>query len=160
MYGNEIAIEKDELEQVPDEEREELVLIYQAKGLPEHEAQALAERIMSDPDAALDTLSREELGINPDDLGGSAWAAGASSFLVFSLGAIIPVAPFFFLRGPAGVTASAVVSASALFAIGAIVTVFTGRNALVSGTRQVMIGLAAAAMTYGLGHLLGVTLGG
>jgi VIT1/CCC1 family predicted Fe2+/Mn2+ transporter len=123
-------------------------------------AQALAERIMKDKDTALDTLSREELGINPDDLGGSAWTAAASSFLVFAVGAIFPVAPFFFLDGTIGVIASVALSAVALFAIGAIVTVFTGRNAVTSGARQMTIGLAAAAVTYGLGHILGVAVSG
>ena len=160
MYRNEIAAEKDELEQVPEEEQEELTLIYRAKGMPADKAQALAERIMKDKDAALDTLSREELGINPENLGGSAWAAAASSFFVFALGAIIPVVPFFFIDGTIGVVASVASSAAALFAIGAIVTVFTGKGAAVSGARQTAIGLAAAGLTYGLGHVLGVAMTG
>jgi VIT1/CCC1 family predicted Fe2+/Mn2+ transporter/demethoxyubiquinone hydroxylase (CLK1/Coq7/Cat5 family) len=160
MYRNEIASEKDELEHVPDEEQEELTLVYRAKGVPEDQAQALAEGIMKNKDTALDTLSREELGINPDDLGGSAWAAAASSFVVFAVGAIFPVAPFFFVSGTLGVITSVALSAAALFAIGAIVTVFTGRSAVISGARQVAIGLIAAAVTYGFGHMLGVAVRG
>jgi VIT1/CCC1 family predicted Fe2+/Mn2+ transporter len=160
MYGNEIASERDELEQVPDEEQEELALIYRAKGVAADNAQALAAQIMKDKATALDTLAREELGINPDDLGGSAWTAAASSFLVFAIGAIFPVAPFFYFNGINGVIASVALSATALFAIGAIVTVFTGKNAGISGVRQVAIGLAAGAVTYGFGHILGVAVGG
>ena len=160
MYRNRIASEKDELEQVPDEEQEELTLIYRAKGMPADKAQALAKRIMNDKDTALDTLSREELGINPDNLGGSAWAAAASSFVVFAVGAIVPVAPFFFLNGTIGVITSVALSAAALFAIGAIVTVFTGKSAVMSGARQMTIGLAAAAATYGFGRILGVAVSG
>ena len=111
LYEKQIATEADELAQVPDEEREELVLIYRAKGLSVDEASAMADRVMSRPETALDTLTREELGINPADLGGSAWAAAASSFLVFMLGAIVPVAPFALLSGGAAVAASAALTA-------------------------------------------------
>jgi vacuolar iron transporter family protein len=109
---------------------------------------------------ALDTLTREELGIDPKELGGSAWVAAVSSVSVFTLGAIVPVTPLFFASGNMAVTLSAVSSAIALFGLGAATTVFTGRNALFAGTRQMLIGLAAAAITYGLGRLLGVAIGG
>ncbi|HTT36241.1 MAG TPA: VIT1/CCC1 family protein [Burkholderiales bacterium] len=158
LYRRQLSTEADELAQVPDEEREELVLIYQAKGLPAEQARALADKIMSNRDTALDTLAREELGIDPGELGGSAWSAAASSFLVFTLGATIPLLPFVFASGAASVVASAALSAVALFGIGAAVTVFTGRSALFSGTRQVVIGLAAAAVTYSVGRVLGATI--
>ena len=114
---------------------------------------------MANKESALDTLVREEIGINPQDLGGSAWSAALSSFVVFICGAIFPVAPFFFLGGNAAVIASVVVSGAALFATGAATSIFTGRNVLFSGGRQLAIGLAAAALTYSLGRLLGVSLG-
>lgn len=160
LYTRQIAVEQSELEKVPEEEEVELALIYQAKGMPEKEARAMAHRLMSDHAGALDTLSREELGIDPQQLGGSAWEAAITSFVLFALGAIVPVAPFFFLTGAAAVITSAAASALALFGIGAAITILTGRSVLFSGTRQVLIGLAAAALTYALGQLLGVAMGG
>ena len=160
LYRKQIATEADELAQVPEEEKAELVLIYQAKGLSPQEAGAIAERVMRDKGTALDTLSREELGINPEDLGGSPWAAAASSFLVFVIGAIVPVASFFFLSGTNAILLTAAVSAVALFVVGATVTVFTGRGILFSGTRQLTIGLAAAGITFAVGRLLSVAIAG
>ncbi len=160
LYGQQIATEKTELEEMPEEEQEELELIYQAKGLPADKAKELAARIIANPATALDTLVREELGIDPDDLGGSPWTAAGTSFVLFAIGAIFPVAPFFFLSGTAVIVTSVAVSACAMFAIGAGTTLFTGRGMLFSGARQVGIGLAAAAVTFGLGRLIGVSLGG
>ncbi|MFZ1909425.1 MAG: VIT1/CCC1 transporter family protein, partial [Burkholderiales bacterium] len=159
LYRKQIATEQDELAQVPDEEQQELVLIYQSKGMDRPSAEQTAARVMANKSSALDTLVREEIGINPDDLGGSAWSAAATSFAVFMLGAIIPVAPFFFDGGAAGVAASMALSGAALFGSGALTSVFTGRGATFSGMRQAAIGLAAACVTYGLGRLLGVSLG-
>jgi VIT1/CCC1 family predicted Fe2+/Mn2+ transporter len=158
LYQKQIATEADELAQVPDEEEEELVLIYQSKGMDRATAEKTAERVMANKDVALDTLVREEIGINPKDLGGSAWSAAASSFFIFMLGAIFPVMPFFFLRGDAAVIASVGVSGVALYGIGAATSIFTGRSVLFSGSRQLAIGLTAAAVTYSLGRLLGVSL--
>jgi vacuolar iron transporter family protein len=160
LYGQQIATEKAELEDIPEEEQEELELIYQAKGLPADKAKELAARIISNPETALDTLVREELGIDPDDLGGSPWTAAGTSFLLFAIGAIFPVAPFFFLSGTAVILTSLAVSAVAMFAIGAGTTLFTGRGMLFSGARQVAIGIAAAAVTFGLGRLIGVSING
>jgi VIT1/CCC1 family predicted Fe2+/Mn2+ transporter len=155
-----MRVEREEVVEVPEEEVEELALIYQSKGLPEDEARGLARRLMTDEAAALDTLAREELGIDPEELGGSAWAAAVASFCLFALGAIIPVLPFFFLDGGWGVAASAALSASALFGIGAGITLLTGRGVLYSGLRQVLFGLIAAGVTFGLGRLIGTSLGG
>jgi VIT1/CCC1 family predicted Fe2+/Mn2+ transporter len=160
LYQNQIRIEKSELETAPEEERDELALIYQAKGLPAEEARRFADRLLTDPSSALDTLSREELGINPQELGGSAWVAAGTSFLLFAVGAAIPVVPFLFVSGPNGALASAVVSGGGLFVIGAAITLVTGRSWIWAGWRQVLFGLAAAAVTFGLGHWLGVRLGG
>ena len=159
LYTHQINIEADELAEAPEEEQEELALIYQAKGLPAGEARKLAERLLSDQDHALDTLVREELGIDPKELGGSAWEAAGASFLLFALGAVIPLLPFLFTSGLSGIIWSAVASAAGLFTIGAAITLMTGRSALWSGLRQVLIGLAAAAVTYLLGHLVGGHLG-
>jgi VIT1/CCC1 family predicted Fe2+/Mn2+ transporter len=155
-----IATEAEELEQVPEEEKEELSLIYQAKGLPEDLAKALAERLIANKSTALDTLVREELGIDPDELGGSPWGAAGASFALFSLGAIFPVAPYFALAGATAVIASLAASGVALFLIGAGTTLFTGRGVVLSGMRQLLVGFAAAGVTYGVGKLIGVAVTG
>ena len=153
-----IATEADELEQVPEEEREELSLIYQAKGLPEDLAKSLAERLIANKKTALDTLVREELGIDPEELGGSAWTAASTSFLLFAIGAIFPVAPYFALAGIAAIVASLLASGVALFLIGAGTTLFTGRGVLFSGMRQLLVGIAAAGVTFGIGKLIGIAV--
>lgn len=160
MLEKQLELEKEELEMSPEEEREELSLIYQAKGIPEEEAKALADRLLSDPKTALDTLAREELGLDPEALG-SPWGAAGSSFAAFSVGALVPRAPFL-LTGVFGnvIAASAVLSAAGLFFVGAVLSVFTSRSALVSGTRMLLIGCAAAAVTYAVGSWLGVAASG
>ncbi|HEV2978621.1 MAG TPA: VIT1/CCC1 transporter family protein [Casimicrobiaceae bacterium] len=158
MSQQQIDVEAEELKRAPEEEKEELILIYQAKGLEEVQARALAERLMSDKDTALDTLVREELGIDPEELGGSAWAAAGSSFLLFAVGAIFPVAPFFWLQGPVALVTSLTLSGFALALIGAGSSLFTARNVGFSSARSLLLGLAAAAITYGVGRLVGVTL--
>ncbi|HEX8754151.1 MAG TPA: VIT1/CCC1 transporter family protein [Solirubrobacterales bacterium] len=155
LFSRQIAIEREELEAIPEEEREELVLIYQAKGLSAQEAEELADRLMSSPAQALDTLSREELGIDPEELGGSAGAAAGTSFVLFAIGATVPILPFLFGGGAAAIALSAALSAAALFGIGALITLMTGRGVLFSGGRQVLVGFAAAALTFGLGALIG-----
>ncbi|GIX49448.1 MAG: hypothetical protein KatS3mg131_3659 [Candidatus Tectimicrobiota bacterium] len=160
LAQRQLAIEAEEIAAVPEEEKEELALIYQAKGLSEAEAKRVAEEVMADTQQALHTLAREELGIDPEELGGSAWEAAGASFALFALGAVIPVVPFVVLSGTAAVVASLLLSAAALFGIGALITVLTGRSALFSGLRQLLIGLAAAGVTYGVGRLIGVTLAG
>lgn len=160
LYQSQIAAEAEELAVMPEEEQEELALIYQAKGLGAEEARKLAARLIGDKPSALDTLVREELGIDPHELGGSPWTAAGASFVLFALGAIFPVLPFFFVSGAPGVLVSLALSAAAMFAIGAGTTLFTGRGALFSGARQLGIGLAAAAVTFGLGRLIGVSISG
>jgi VIT1/CCC1 family predicted Fe2+/Mn2+ transporter len=160
LYEEQIEREKEEIASDPEEEVEELVLIYRARGLAEPEARALAERLMSDPDTALQTLARDELGVDPEDLGGSAWEAAITSFLLFAVGAILPVLPYFFLSGTPALALSAGLSTAGLFVIGAAITLFTGRSVLYSGTRQILFGLVAAAVTFGVGKLIGVTIAG
>ena len=155
-----IDTEASELEQVPEEEQEELALIYQAKGLPEDLAKTLAERLIANKKIALDTLVREELGIDPNELGGSAWTAASTSFMLFAIGAIFPVAPYFGLVGLEALAASLAASAVALFLIGAGTSLFTGRGVLFSGARQLVVGLAAAGVTFGVGRLIGVAVAG
>jgi VIT1/CCC1 family predicted Fe2+/Mn2+ transporter len=160
LYQHQIAIEKAEIAAAPEEEREELALIYEARGVPRADAQRLAASALSDPANALDILAREELNVDPAELGGSAWEAAITSFVLFALGAILPVLPFTFLSGSAAIIGSLIFSAVGLFVIGGGITLFTGRSVLFSGTRQVLFGLAAAAITFGVGRLIGVNLGG
>lgn len=160
LFARQIGIEREELLAAPEEEAAELALIYQAKGLDPEQARALGQRLVQDHEAALDTLAREELGIDPEELGGSAWVAATTSFLLFAIGAIIPVLPYLFGAGTTAVAASAILSVVGLFVIGAAITVITGRNAFVSGLRQVLFGVAAAAITFGVGRLVGANLGG
>jgi len=160
LYEEQIAVEQEELAAFPQEEEAELALIYQAKGLPEEMARQLAARILATPGAALDTLAREELGVDPDTLGGSAGEAALASFLLFSFGALVPVFPFFFASGVTGAVWSLAVSALALFVVGAGITLVTGKSAGWSGLRQTLLGLIAAGVTFGIGHLLGVAIAG
>ena len=160
LNQRQIDIEADELKQMPAEELEEMVLIYQAKGLDEKQARDLAERLMANKETALDTLVREELGIDPEELGGSPWTAAGASFGLFALGAIFPLAPYFFLSGAAGLATSLAVSGFALVMMGVVTSLFTGRRALPSALRQLVIGYLAAGVTFGIGRLAGVALAG
>jgi len=154
MYQREIALEQAELAEKPDEEHAELVLIYRAKGLSRPDAEKLADKIMSDGAVALDTLAREELGLDPDELG-SPWSAAASSLLAFAAGAFVVVVPYLAGSGTAALVAAIVAALAAMFGVGAIIGAINGRNALKSGLRQVIAGTLAAAVTFGVGHLIG-----
>lgn len=155
LYEQQIAIERQELEMSPEEEREELSLIYQAKGIPSGQAEELAQRIIENPETAIDTLAREELGLDPSALG-SPLIAAASSFVAFAAGAAIPVLPYLLLTGNAAFFTSAFVCGVSLFIVGALISIFTGRSVLFSGFRMVGIGALAAAVTYFIGRWLGV----
>ena len=160
MSQRQIDAEEAELDAAPEMEKQELILIYQAKGLDEKSAKTLADKLFESKEAALDTLAREELGIDPTELGGSPWAAAFSSFFLFATGAIFPVFAFFFMHGWPAVWTSIALSGAALVAIGAATTIFTGRSIAYSAVRQLAIGLAAALVTFGVGKLVGVTVGG
>jgi VIT1/CCC1 family predicted Fe2+/Mn2+ transporter len=160
LYERQIAVEAEEIAEIPDEEEEALALIYQAKGLPEPQARQLAARIMADEGTALDTMAREELGIDPQELGGSPWTAAGASFLLFAAGAVIPVIPFMFLDGMSAVWTSLGFASVGLFLIGTGIALITSRGVASSGTRQMLLGLAAAGITFGIGRLLGVAVTG
>jgi VIT1/CCC1 family predicted Fe2+/Mn2+ transporter len=159
LFERQIALEQQELEEDPEEERRELALIYRAKGLGQAEADALSARIIADKDVALETLAREELGLNPEALG-SPWGAAISSFLAFAAGAILPVIPWFFGDSAAHFVASVVLGLSGMFLVGAAVSLFTGRNFVFAGLRQMLIGAGAAAITFTIGRLIGVNTAG
>jgi VIT1/CCC1 family predicted Fe2+/Mn2+ transporter len=158
LAQREIRIETGELTEDPEGEGDELKLIYEAKGLSPSEAEAMVKHLLADRSSAIDTLTREELGIDPTQLGGSAWEAALTSFVLFALGALVPILPFLVARGNLAVAASAVLSALGLFGIGAAITIFTGAPVWRSGGRQLVLGLAAAAATFGLGRLIGMAI--
>jgi VIT1/CCC1 family predicted Fe2+/Mn2+ transporter len=157
LYENELRIEKEELRAFPEEEREELELIYRAKGIAPDTARALVDNIMNRSDVALDTLAREELGLDPAKLG-SPWVAAISSFLAFGVGALIPLVPFLFGSGTAPTVVAAIVSLLALFATGAATSIFTGRHAGRAGFRMAAIGALVAALTYLIGSAVGTAV--
>jgi len=160
LAERELRIEKSEVEENPSEEREELELIYESKGLGTQEAKELSRTLMKDEATALDALAREELGIDPQELGGSPWTAALVSLLLFAMGAIIPVLPFIVSTTRAAPLYSIAAGGVGLFAIGAAISLFTGRSTLWSGARQLLLGFAAAGATYAIGRLIGVALAG
>ena len=160
LLENQMQLEMEELETNPEGEEIELELIYISKGIPEAQAKQMAHDVIGDKEHAHEILIKEELGINTEDLKGSAMEAAITSFLLFSLGAIIPVVPFFFSGGLEAVVVSTILSGFGLFLIGASITLFTGKNVWYSGFRQVVFGLAAAAITFGIGKLIGASIAG
>ena len=154
-FERQLEVEREELEANPEEEEEELTLIYQAKGFTEDEARDAAKRIIANPQTALDTLAREELGMSATEVG-NPWVAGGTSFFLFAVGAILPVIPWLFTGGTTAVALSAAAAGAGLFAAGAVTTLFTGRSVLFSGGRMLVFGLVAAAITFGIGRAIGV----
>ena len=158
LASAQIKLEADELEQTPEAEAKELALIYQAKGIEREQAIQIANRIIANKDVALETLTREELGIDPDDLGGSAWSAAGVSLLLFALGAIFPVLPFLWFEGTPAIAGSAALSLAALGAVGMVTSLFNGRHPAFSALRQIVFGGVAAAVTFGVGALFGTAV--
>jgi VIT1/CCC1 family predicted Fe2+/Mn2+ transporter len=158
-YQREMSLEAMELRDDPEAEAEELALIYRAKGLDSEQAAQAAAAIMKDRDTALDTMAREELGLDPGALG-SPWSAAMSSLLAFAFGAVVVVLPFLFGSGRAAVICAIALAALALFVVGAAIGVLNGRGAVRSGARQLLIGGAAALLVFGIGHQLGASAAG
>lgn len=158
LAQTQIAQEAEELEQTPAAEEHELALIFQAKGMPKEDSQRIAAQIMLDKQGALDTLAREELGIDPTELGGNPWSAAATSFALFSAGAIFPVAPFLWWSGHWAIGATVVASGAVLCVVGMLTSLFNGRGAWFSAVRQLIFGCLAAGVTYGIGAALGTSL--
>jgi VIT1/CCC1 family predicted Fe2+/Mn2+ transporter/rubrerythrin len=157
LYEHQIALERAELEAMPEEEEAELAAVYRAKGFTDEEARTVAKRLFKDPQHALDTLIREELGLDPNELG-SPWRAAFGSFVAFAAGAAVPVVPFLFGGGISTIFLSIGLSLAAMFGVGAAVSLLTGRSALFSGARQVAIGIAAATVTFLVGRVIGVSV--
>jgi VIT1/CCC1 family predicted Fe2+/Mn2+ transporter len=159
LFERQISLERAEMEAMPEEEEAELAASYRSKGFTADEAATIAHRIFEDPDTALDVLVREELGLDPDQLG-SPWRAAAGSFVAFAVGAAIPVIPYLFGGGTTILFVSLGLSLIALFTVGAAVSLLTGRGLIFSGFRQLFIGLAAALVTYAIGSIIGVSTAG
>ena len=157
MFEYQIGLERDELAAYPEEEAHELALIYEARGMAPDEAQRLAQTVITDPERALDALAREELGLNPEDLG-SPWGAAIFSFLAFASGGAVPLLPFVLGAGGTALILAIALTAVALFAVGATLSLFTGRSAMLSGLRMLAIGAAAGGVTFMIGRLLGVSV--
>ena len=157
LYERQIALERAEMEAMPDEEQAELAAIYRTKGFTEEEANRVAARLFHDKEAALDTLIREELGLDPDQLG-SPWGAAFGSLIAFALGAAVPVLPYLVASGAVAFAVSIILSLAAMFLVGTAISLLTGRSALFSGARQVGIGALAAAVTFLVGRLIGVAV--
>lgn len=153
MLENQLAKERLELELDPEEERRELVAIYIRKGVTAEMAKPLVDHLMQDPKMALDTLAREELGLDPDALV-SPWGAAIGSFLAFALGAIVPVIPFLVGGGYSALVAAVIVGALTLLLVGAFTSLLTGRNPIYAGGRMVLVGLVATGVTFGIGSIL------
>ncbi len=159
LFERQIALERAELEAMPAEEEAELASVYRAKGFTADEATTIAHRMFADPEHALDTLIREELGLDPDELG-SPWGAAFGSFVAFAIGAAVPVVPYVVDAGGPAFAFALGASLVALFLVGAGVSLLTGRSLLFSGARQVALGAAAAGITYLVGNLIGVSVAG
>lgn len=157
VYEHQIDLEKSELELYPEEEKEELALIYQARGIPKEDAEKLAHLLISNPDTALDTLAREELGLNPNDLG-SPIMAMLASFFSFAFGAAIPVIPFLFGNNSWNLPISIALTGIALYIVGTLISLFTNRNSIISGLKMLCIGAIAGGLTYLIGKIMGVAL--
>ncbi|MBK6392959.1 MAG: VIT1/CCC1 transporter family protein [Saprospiraceae bacterium] len=158
LYERQMQLEIDELEMHPELEQKELQLIYMSKGIEENQALELASKAFSSTSTAKEILIQEELGIQQDELEGSAWTAAIASFILFAIGAIIPVVPFMLSSGPKAIIWAIGLTSIGLFFIGSAITIFTGKSIWYSGFRQVIFGVMAAAITYGIGSLIGVTL--
>jgi len=157
FFQHQIDIEREEMRVMPDVEERELAQIYRAKGISQADAERIAAGLMRDPEIALDTKVREELGLDPAQLG-SPWGAAASSFVAFSLGAVVPLLPFLLGNGLPALVSAFAISLAALFVVGALVSMVTGRSLLFSGARQVAIGAIASGVTYLVGSLIGASL--
>ncbi len=159
LFEKELAIEREHIRAAPAAEQATLARVYEAKGLHPEQARTVAAQLMADPDVALDTIAREQLGLNPEELG-SPRAAAAASFVSFAVGALLPIIPFLVLQGQAAILSAFALSGLGMFVVGALLSLFTARNPLLSGLRMLAIGLGAATVTYLIGRVIGISVGG
>jgi VIT1/CCC1 family predicted Fe2+/Mn2+ transporter len=155
LIERELDVEREAIASRPERERRELVALYRSRGVDRTTADAMARQMMSNPDLALETHAREELGVSPQSLG-SPLAAAASSFTSFGIGAVCPLVPWLIAAGNGALVASLVLAAVVAVIVGAALARFTGRSWFASSARQLVIAAIAAGVTYGVGHLVGV----
>lgn len=155
LFHRELQVEERELRERPEVKQRELELVYRSKGLSGAIAKATAEQIMSDPKMALETLAREELGLDPDDLGSPVKAA-LSSFIAFAIGASVVVLPYLFMTGTAALIGAVIVAVLALLAVGGLVGYLSKRGVVFSALRQLAWGTGAAVVTYAVGSIIGI----
>lgn len=158
LYDNQIELERAELEEYPEAEAGELATIFEARGMSAEEARRAADALIADPDRALATLAREELGLDPDSLA-SPWRAAITSFFSFCVGAALPLLPFMLVSGDQALAVAVAVSSLSLLLVGGLVALFSGGHVLASATRMLVIGLGAAGTTWLIGRGLGVAVG-
>ncbi|HEY6470094.1 MAG TPA: VIT1/CCC1 transporter family protein [Candidatus Dormibacteraeota bacterium] len=154
LLQRELDVERRELERHPEAETRELAAVYRLRGVEEADARRMAEAIMKDPVVALEVHAREELGLRPGKTG-NPWQAAGSSFVTFSIGAVIPLVPWFFVSGGIAALLSIVLGAIAVLAVGWTVAIFTGRSRVRSALRQLAFATVAAGVAFGVGHLVG-----
>jgi vacuolar iron transporter family protein len=157
LLARQVALERREIAEAPEEEAAELALIFKQKGLTTEQASRTAAELLKNPEQALDTLVREELGLDPDDLG-SPWGAASSSFVMFAVGATVPVLPFLFMKGSAAMAASAGLAGIVLMAVGSVVGFLSGTAIWKSALRMVGLAALAAGVTYFVGRLFGAAV--
>jgi VIT1/CCC1 family predicted Fe2+/Mn2+ transporter len=157
LLARQVALERREIEEAPEEEAAELALIFKQKGLSTEQASRTAAEILKNPESALDTLVREELGLDPADLG-SPWSAAYSSFLMFSVGAIVPVLPFLFGTGQYAAAVSSALAGVVLAGVGGLVGFLSGTSIVKSAGRMVGLAALAAGVTYAVGRIFGASV--
>ena len=157
VFEAQLAVERRELEQDPEGERAEVAVIFRAKGLPADQAERIADSVIAEPDVALDVMAREELGLNPDDLG-SPWGAAASSFVAFAAGAVVPLLPYIVLSGNPAMLSALALAAVVMVAVGGLTARLSQRSALFGGARALLIGAIATGVTYVVGRIIGVAV--
>ena len=155
LLERELAVERHEIANSPDKERRELAAMYQHRGIDRETANSMATQVMADPELALEVHAREEMGVDPSQLGSPVKTA-LSSFATFAVGALVPLIPWFFGHGRTAVISSLVLAAIAALVVGAALGQFTGRSRIRSALRQLGIAAAASIVTYGVGALVGV----
>jgi VIT1/CCC1 family predicted Fe2+/Mn2+ transporter len=157
LLEHQIELERKELEDHPARETSELAALYEAKGVPPDQARTIAASILADPEKGLVTLVKEELGLDPEGLASPFQAAGAS-FLSFAFGAVVPLLPYIVMRGSGAFVGTIIATAAGLLAVGATISMFTGRSPIRSALRQALIGALAAGATFLVGKLIGVSV--
>lgn len=157
MFESQIALERRELEEDPEGEHHEIAVIFRAKGLGDEDATRIADSVMAQPEIALDLMAREELGLNPDDLG-SPWGAAISSFVAFACGAAVPLLPYILFGGATAMLLSLALAGLVMMTVGGITANLSQRHPVLGAGRALLIGAVATGITYIVGRVVGVAV--